>query len=66
MWTLARCLAALAGRLPDVYTVDAAFKRPVLLPSTLAFSATEAPPGWTFELHDTAGSPKLRGTVTTG
>jgi acyl dehydratase len=66
MWTLARCLAALAGRLPDAYTVDVAFKRPVLLPSTLAFSAAEVPKGWTFELHDTAGSPKLRGTVTTG
>ena len=66
MWTLARCLAALTGRLSDEYTVDAAFKRPVLLPSTLAFSATEAPTGWTFELHDTAGSPKLRGTVTPG
>lgn len=66
IWTLARCLAALAGRLPDAYTVDAAFKRPVLLPSTLAFSAAESTKGWTFELYDTAGSPKLRGTVTTG
>jgi hypothetical protein len=65
MWTLARCLAALTGRLPGVYTVDAAFKRPVLLPSTLAFSAAESAEGWTFELHDTAGSPKLRGKVTT-
>ena len=32
MWSKARCLAALDGRLPDAVTVEVAFKKPVLLP----------------------------------
>ena len=60
MWSKARCLAALEGRLPDAYTVDVAFKLPVPLPSTVAFSAT---PGWDFALHDRSGRPHLTGTV---
>jgi acyl dehydratase len=39
MWTLARCLAALQGRLPDAYTVEVAFKKPVPLPSTVVFGS---------------------------
>lgn len=38
MWTKARCLAALEGRLPDAYTVDVAFRRPILLPSRVTFA----------------------------
>jgi hypothetical protein len=38
MWTKARCLAALEP-LPDAYTVDVAFKRPILLPSRVTFAA---------------------------
>ena len=62
-WTLARCLAALAGRLPDVYTVDAAFTAgaAALDAGVLGHRGTK---GWTFELHDTAGRPILRGNVT--
>jgi acyl dehydratase len=61
MWSKARCLAALEGRLPDAYTVDVAFKLPVLLPATVAFSAS---PAWTFALHDArTGRPHLTGTV---
>ncbi len=41
MWTKARCLAALEGRLPDAYTVDVSFKRPILLPSRVTFSEDE-------------------------
>jgi hypothetical protein len=37
MWTLARCLAALENRLPDAVIVEAAFRKPVLLPGTVAF-----------------------------
>jgi acyl dehydratase len=33
MWTKARCLAALQPRLPGAYTVEVAFKRPVVLPA---------------------------------
>ncbi len=66
MWSLARCLAALEGRLPDAYTVDAAFKLPILLPATVAFAATAATTGagWQFALHDArTGKPHLTGAV---
>src|SRR5665811_1962 len=39
MWSKARCLAALENRLPDAVTVDVAFKKPILLPSTVAFGS---------------------------
>ncbi|MFY1685822.1 MaoC/PaaZ C-terminal domain-containing protein [Micromonospora sp. WMMD730] len=61
MWSKARCLAALESRLPEAYTVEVAFKLPVPLPSTVAFSAV---PGWDFALHDArTGRPHLVGTV---
>ncbi|WP_246017535.1 MaoC/PaaZ C-terminal domain-containing protein [Micromonospora pisi] len=61
MWSKARCLAALEGRLPEAYTVEVAFKLPVPLPGTLAFSAT---PAWDFALHDVdSGRPHLTGTL---
>lgn len=37
MWTKARCLAALEGRLPDTYTVDVEFAKPILLPASARF-----------------------------
>ena len=37
MWTKARCLAALERDLPDAYSVDVEFKRPILLPTTVGF-----------------------------
>jgi acyl dehydratase len=61
MWSKARCLAALEGRLPDAYTVEVAFKRPILLPATVAFSAT---PATSFALHDPkTGAPHLTATL---
>jgi acyl dehydratase len=39
MWTMARCLAALQGTLPAAYTVEVAFKLPLLLPATVAFAS---------------------------
>jgi acyl dehydratase len=39
MWTHARALAELDNRLPDVYDVQVAFKKPVTLPGTVAFGA---------------------------
>ncbi|HEY6892040.1 MAG TPA: MaoC/PaaZ C-terminal domain-containing protein [Solirubrobacter sp.] len=39
MWTKARCLAAL--RLPDAFTAEVRFKRPILLPSTVTFGEAE-------------------------
>jgi acyl dehydratase len=67
MWTKARCLAALQGRLPSAYTVDVAFKLPVLLPARVAFSSTVDGDGWRFALHDDrSGKPHVVGTVTAG
>lgn len=42
MWTKARCLAALERDLPERYTVEAAFKKPVLLPGKVVFGAAGA------------------------
>lgn len=39
MWTVARCMASLEGTLPEAYTVGVVFKRPIPLPSTVAFTA---------------------------
>jgi acyl dehydratase len=39
MWTMARCLAALEGRLPAAFEVDVTFKRPILLPAAVAFTS---------------------------
>ncbi len=65
MWSKARCLAALEGRLPDRFTVDAAFKLPILLPATVAYSGQRDAHGeWRFALHDAkSGRPHLTGTV---
>jgi hypothetical protein len=42
MWTKARCLAALESRLPNAFTVDVRFRKPILLPARVEFaSATE-------------------------
>jgi acyl dehydratase len=38
MWTKARCLAALSPRLPDAFMVEAAFRKPIILPTTVAFT----------------------------
>jgi acyl dehydratase len=41
MWTTARCLAALQGRLPGAYTVEVTFRRPILLPGSVRFGCVE-------------------------
>ncbi|GGN96941.1 hypothetical protein GCM10010112_88700 [Actinoplanes lobatus] len=64
MWTKARCLAALEGRLPGAYTVDVTFKKPVLLPATVRFAATQTATGWDLTVH--SRHPHLSGTVTAG
>lgn len=48
MWTKAHALAALQNRLPDAYTVDVEFKKPILLPSTVVFGTTMDDTGITF------------------
>jgi acyl dehydratase len=39
MWTKARCLASL--RLPDAFTAEVRFKRPILLPGTVSFGEAD-------------------------
>ena len=62
MWTKARSLAALESELPPAYTVDVAFKRPILLPATVAFA--EADSGISFGVRDARkGTPHLVGAA---
>jgi hypothetical protein len=62
MWTKARCLAALHERLPESYTVDVAFKQPILLPARVGFRAERSPDGWEFRVD--GARPHLAGVVT--
>ncbi|WBB58756.1 MaoC/PaaZ C-terminal domain-containing protein [Streptomyces sp. WMMC500] len=67
MWTKARCLAALADELPGAYTVDVAFRAPVLLPAAVGFRAERtghAAGGWEFDVRDADGArAHLRGAL---
>jgi acyl dehydratase len=61
MWSMARCIAHYEGRLPAAYTVDVRFKLPILLPATVAMTAT----GDEFDLADhRTGKPHLTGRIT--
>jgi acyl dehydratase len=64
MWTKARAIAALDGRLPAEYTVDVAFKQPILLPSTVGFTAVprDSLGHWDFRVD--GKRPHLAGQVT--
>jgi acyl dehydratase len=65
MWLKARTLATLEGRLPDAYTVEVAFKLPVLLPSSVAISGEQTGEDWALDVRDArSGKPHLAGTVT--
>ncbi|HEX3736906.1 MAG TPA: MaoC/PaaZ C-terminal domain-containing protein [Solirubrobacterales bacterium] len=44
MWTKARALAALESRLPDAFTVDVRFRRPILLPTRVEFATQDQGP----------------------
>ncbi len=51
MWTKARCLAAIESRLPDAFSVDVRFRKPIFLPGRVEFlSAGEA--GIDFAVRD--------------
>jgi acyl dehydratase len=41
MWTKAHCLAALEQQLPDRFAVEVGFRRPILLPSKVAFGSLQ-------------------------
>jgi acyl dehydratase len=64
MWVKARTLAALEGRLAGAFTVEVAFKTPVLLPSTIAISAAAKGDGWALDVRNAKnGKPHLTGTI---
>ena len=64
MWLKARCLAALAGELPDGLAVDVSFKLPVYLPGRVAFSTRPDDGGRAFAVHDGKNEkPHLSGSV---
>jgi MaoC like domain len=52
MWTKARCLAALDSELPSRFSVEVAFKRPILLPATVQFAEVAAADAITFGVRD--------------
>lgn len=62
MWSKARCLAALDGRLPDAVRVEVAFKKPILLPGTVAFGSQRTGDCYAFSLSSPkSGAPHLLG-----
>jgi acyl dehydratase len=64
MWTKARCLAALGPELPGAFTVEVAFKRPILLPGTVQFAEARDERGIRFGVRDSKrGTPHLDGLV---
>jgi acyl dehydratase len=67
MWSLARCVAELSGRLPATYTVDAAFGKPILLPAEVAYATATVDGEVRFSLADARqGTPHLNGTINSG
>src|SRR5206468_309474 len=67
MWTKARCLAALAPRLPERFTAEAAFKKPIVLPATVGFAEATVSSGIRFGVrHPDKGTPHLDGEVSFG
>ena len=65
MWTKARCLAALDASLPRAFTVDVAFKRPILLPATVSFAEARERGEIHFGVRDAKrDTPHLDGILT--
>jgi acyl dehydratase len=66
MWTKARCLAALGSELPERFSVEAAFKRPILLPATVQFAEAAGANAITFGVRSvTRAEQHLDGLVET-
>lgn len=67
MWTKARALAALEGRLPDAFEVTTTFDKPLILPRDVAFTAVRRDEGWAIAVHDAkrdeGGTPQLAGEI---
>jgi acyl dehydratase len=63
MWTKARCLAALE-HLPDAFTIDVRFRKPIPLPATVGFGSARSADGVLFGVRDAGkGTGHLEGHV---
>ena len=65
MWTKARCLAALQATLPDAYTVQVDFRKPIFLPGQVSFASARQPSATTFAVRsgDDQTTIHLQGAV---
>jgi len=63
MWSAARLLAALDGRLPGALHVDLAFRKPLLVPATVVRVTTPADDGWHVALLSRDGRPHVDGSI---
>jgi acyl dehydratase len=64
IWTKARCVAAMESRIPDAATVEVEFKKPVLLPTKVAFGSRIVDGGLDFSMTNPKnGAPHLVGRV---
>jgi acyl dehydratase len=62
MWSKARCVAAMANRLPDSARVEVEFKKPIFLPGKVAFGSRVVDTGLDFSLTKPGdGAPHLVG-----
>jgi hypothetical protein len=52
MWTKARCLAALESRLPDAFSVEVRFRKPILLPARVEFGSADEGEEIVFAVRD--------------
>jgi acyl dehydratase len=64
MWTKARCLAALDTRVPDAFTVEVRFRKPILLPGRVQFASSGDDAEIDFAVRDAKRqTPHLDGRV---
>jgi hypothetical protein len=57
----------LEGRLPDAFAVQVSFRRPIVLPATVAFAEAASEGGVRFSVRDALkGTPHLEGSVRPG
>jgi len=64
MWTKARCLAALESRLPDSFSVEVRFRKPILLPARVQFASASEGEEIEFAVRDSeGGGTHLEGRV---
>ncbi len=64
MWTKARCLAALESRLPDAFSAEVRFRKPILLPGKVEFFSEASGSEIEFAVRDAKrGTPHLDGHV---